>query len=128
MESLWSLKFLRFVAVGALNTGLTFGIYAVLIFGFDVHYLVALTIAWIVGVAVNYGANFIWSFQIATVPAYDARFIRYAVVYFVAFLANAFLLQYAVRSLGLPSLLAQALIVPAIVILSYLGAVFWALR
>lgn len=121
-------EFARFVIVGGVNTALTFVMFWVMVEVIHLHYFMSLSIAWVFGVAFNYSLNLVWSFKAARRPEFDARFVRYAVVYFSAFLLNTVLLSLAVEVAGMRPLLAQFFIMPVIVALNYLAVRFWALR
>lgn len=110
---LWGLRFGRFLVVGVFNT----------VFGYGVFYLLlregvaptpALALATVVGVVFN----FFTTGRVVFANSDPARLWRFACVYAIVFVANAALLEFALR-LGAGPAGAQALLLAPCVALSY---------
>lgn len=107
-------RFLRFVATGVLNTAFGYGLYALLVLT-GLHPQIAL--------ALQFAISIVWNYVV------HARFVfgqdgfgklpRYAGVYVLVYLVNAAALA-ALLSLDTGPLLAQLLILPFVVILTFL--------
>lgn len=113
-------RFLRFLLVGAVNTGFGYAIYAVLVLA-GMRPGIALPIAFVIGV--------IWNFSLHARIVFRtrglARVPHYVAVYLGLYAVNALLLQRALDA-GLPPLVAQFFIAGGIAILSFL-LIGWAL-
>ena len=108
------LKFMRFVAVGVLNTAIGYGLYLAGL-GLGLKPSLALAIAWSLGAAFNY-------FSIGSI-VFRQRGMnllpRFLLAYVGVYIFNLTLLNAAIR-LGAPAWAAQGLVLPVVVVANYL--------
>ena len=113
----------RFCAVGLSGFVVNLGVYAVLVRGVGLHYLLAATGSFLVAVTSNYTWNRLWTFR-------DQRGhvgyqgLRFFVVSTFALGANLFVL-YLLVELGLGKLLAQAAAIVLVTPLNFVGNKLW---
>ena len=115
-------KPVRFVLVGGVNTVFGYGIFAA-IYLLTHHRIRALVAATVLGVTFNYFTTG----RLVFANKGAGAIIRFALVYAVLFLINIPLLEVLV-GIGLPTLVAQAVALPAMVTLSYLINRYWVFR
>ena len=110
---------LRYLLVGGFNTVFGYGLFALLLllFGDEVHYLVILVAATIVAVLMAFVGYRYIVFRVRGSIVRD--FARFSVVYAVALAVNAVALPLLVEAVGVPVLLAQAVVVTGTVIASF---------
>ena len=115
----------RFVIVGGVNTALTYALYAGLVW-YGLHYLLALTIEYVIGILAGFIANRQWTF------AYRDRIgpalFRYMATYCGVYLLNAVLLMFFVELAGMNKLLAQLFALGMATLASYLAQHRWVFR
>lgn len=116
-------QWLRFAAVGASNTLLSWCAYAVLE-RLGLHYLVASGLAFALGVANSYALNRRWTFRSRDRRAPEA--LRFAVVQCVGLGVDVGLLYGLVDGVGIHHLIAQALVFPAASAVTFLLSRHWA--
>lgn len=121
-------EFVKFVIVGCINTALTLVLFWLLLNALHWNYAAALTVTWMAGILFNYCFNSVWSFRTAARPSFDAKFVRYVLVYIAAFFLNLGLLTLLVEALQFSPMVGQFVAMPPVVAFNYLGARFWALR
>ena len=116
----------KFCAVGASGYLVNLAVYALLLRGGGLHYLLAATGSFLVAVTNNYTWNRVWTFrgQRGHV-AYQG--LRFLVVSTIALAANLMLL-YGLVSLGLGELPAQALAIVLVTPLNFVGNKLWSFR
>jgi putative flippase GtrA len=117
-------QLIRYGAVGASNTLIGFGVYAVCVDLLGIQYEVSLTIAYVVGALNGYLLNRRWTFKAHDVD-HAASTWRYAAVQTAAFLTNLALLHAAVSWLGVEKLIAQAVIFPIVFVLTFIPNRLW---
>ena len=105
--------FLRFVAVGVLNTAFGYGVFSILVW-FGVLPELALLISTIVGVLFNFATTGSLVFRNSD----RSLFLRFALVYTVIYLLNAAALR-GLLWMGVSPFLAQAGIMPFSVVLTF---------
>jgi putative flippase GtrA len=115
----------RFVIVGGLNTALTYALYAGLVW-YGYHYLLALTIEYIIGILAGFIANRQWTF--ASRDRIGPALFRYMATYCGVYVLNAVLLMFFVESAGLDKLLAQLCALVIATLSSYLAQSRWVFR
>jgi len=114
----------RFLMVGGTSYVLNLGLYSLgLLIG--LHYLIAATVAFCLGFAFNFLTNRAWTFGAGT-GAIGGQFLRFCVVAAVILGLDLFLLRIAVGELGIPSVLAQAIVILLLAPLSFAGNRLWA--
>ena len=108
------MRFIRFVAVGAINTGITFLLYLLLLA--FVEYRVAYTIAFVSGIAISYVLNSTFVFP----GRGDAvALMRFPLVYLVQYACGWALLTVLVARLGVGEIMAMGIVVGVTVVLTY---------
>ena len=120
------LQLAKFCAVGASGYFVNLAVYALLLRGVDLHYLLAATGSFLVAVTNNYTWNRVWTFrgQRGHV-AYQG--LRFLVVSTIALAANLALL-YALVRFGVDELPAQALAIVLVTPLNFVGNKLWSFR
>ncbi|OHB69702.1 MAG: hypothetical protein A2W23_10270 [Planctomycetes bacterium RBG_16_43_13] len=118
----------KFTIVGALNFCLTFIVFFTLLKLFKSGYLVALSLAWVLGVIFSYVLNFVWVFKSDDRLVFKERFVKYFMAYFVSFILNLFALRLIVEKFGFDPFYVQTALIPCIVILNFSTSKLWSLR
>lgn len=126
--SKFKIEVTKFTIVGLANTGLTFIIFFLLLRVFNVNYIVALTITWIVGIIFSYLLNFSWVFKPEQQLQFKERFVKYLLSYLLSFALNLVALSYIVEHTGFDPFYAQTALIPFIVIFNFVTSKFWSLR
>lgn len=111
-----STQFLRFLAVGVLNTAFGYGVFAGLVLA-GTPPMPALVCAYLLGVPFNYATTGRWVF--GGIPRTFRSFARFVAAYVVIYAFNAVLYRAVEAWVGLP-LLAQALCLPMVAVFSFL--------
>ena len=109
-------QFIRFLAVGVLNTVFGYSVFAALVLA-GVGPMLALVLAYIVGVPFNYFTTA--RFVFAHAPRSRRSFLRFVGAYLVIYAFNAVLYRGVEMAVAAP-LLAQALCIPAVAVFSFL--------
>jgi dolichol-phosphate mannosyltransferase len=113
----------RFCVVGASGYVVNLAVYALLVHGAGLHYLLAATGSFLVAVTNNYTWNRLWTFR-------DQRGhvgyqgLRFLVVSTIALVANLVVLYLLVR-FGLGKVLAQAIAIVLVTPLNFVGNKLW---
>jgi putative flippase GtrA len=120
------LQLLKFCVVGAIGYAVNLGVFAALVHGASVNYLLAAVCSFAVAVTNNYVWNRHWTFrgQRGHVVLQGARFLT---VSLLALGANLAVLAILVN-LGLSKLPAQAAAIILVTPLSFLGNKLWSFR
>ncbi|MBA3476698.1 MAG: GtrA family protein [Actinobacteria bacterium] len=120
------LQLARFCAVGASGYVVNLAVFALLLKGGGLHYLLAATGSFLVAVTNNYTWNRIWTFrgQRGHV-AYQG--LRFLVVSTVALAANLLILHLLVRY-GVGKVLAQAIAIMLVTPWNFVGNKLWSFR
>jgi len=113
-------RFLRFLLVGAVNTGFGYAVYALLVLA-GMRPGIALAIAFAIGVAWNFSLHARIVFRTRGL----ARVPHYIAVYLGLYSVNALVLRLALDA-GIPPLVAQFFIAGGIAVLSFV-LIGWAL-
>ena len=119
-------QFVKFGIVGVSNTLLTFAVYTVLLKGFDVWYLAASAIGFIVGATNGFLLNRRWTFREHVGDALTP--VRWAVVQSTGLAINIGLLYVLVHEAGLDELLAQALAICVVTVTTFSANRAWTFR
>ena len=116
----------KFCAVGASGYLVNLAVYALLLRGAGLHYLLAATGSFLVAVTNNYTWNRVWTFrgQRGHV-AYQG--LRFLVVSTIALAANLMLL-YGLVSVGVGELPAQAVAIVLVTPLNFVGNKLWSFK
>ncbi len=113
----------RFGIVGGTSYFLNLGFFAVIVWAGG-HYLAAAAAAFGLGFAFNFLANRYWTFTAGTGQA-NQQFIRFSILAGVILALDLALLRVAVGELGLPSVVAQGVVILLLAPLSFAGNRFW---
>lgn len=122
------LHFVKYSLVGILNAIFSFLLYFILLKIFHIHYLVAFSISWLLGVLLTYVINFLWVFKPEQKLVFKSRLMKYFVVYISSYLLNMFLLKYFTELTGGDPLLVQLFILPAVVAVNFTGIKYWCMN
>jgi len=116
----------KFVAVGTSGYVVNLGVYAALVSGAGLHYLVAAACSFLVAVTNNYAWNRLWTFrgQRGHVAYQGMRFLAVS----VAALAANLLILHGLVSAGLGKIPAQALAIVLVTPLNFVGNKLWSFR
>ena len=120
------LQLAKFATVGASGYAVNLGVFAALVRGVGLHYLVAAVCSFLVAVTNNYTWNRLWTFrhQRGHVAYQGMRFLLVSVV---ALGANLLFLQ-ALVSAGLGKIPAQAVAIVLVTPLNFAGNKLWSFR
>lgn len=121
-------QFGKYLITGGLNAVLTGVIFALGLYAARAHYLLALIVAFSVGVVFTYVLNFLWVFRTESRLRFHRRFVQYLASNAGAFVVNLIALYYLVERLGGDPLLSQIVIMVVVVIANFLLAKYWSLR
>ncbi|MHB1947179.1 MAG: GtrA family protein [Gammaproteobacteria bacterium] len=99
-------KFLRFILVGAFNTGFTYLLYIALLYFFS--YFIAYSITYIIGIGVSYLINTIFVFN-KSISLKKA--LQFPIVYAIQYVLGATLLYIFVGFLGIDKFYAPVAII-----------------
>jgi putative flippase GtrA len=116
----------KFCAVGAVGYGINVGIYRGLLAG-GVHYLVAATISFLVAVTSNYTWNRLWTFRDQR-GHFGLQGMRFFIVSVAALGVNLVALDLLVHVGGLGKFLANAIAIPLVTPLNFVGNKLWSFR
>jgi putative flippase GtrA len=121
VRRLYALEPVRFVLVGGFNSAFSFLLFAVLQTTLQdhVHYLVVLSVTTAVGILEAYVLQRWITFRAS--GHWWADLARFSSVYLVAFVANLGLLPLLVEIVGVPVLAAQAIIMVANAVCTYVA-------
>lgn len=117
----------QFSVVGAANFFLTFCIFYGLL-KLDVHYLIALSTAWVIGNIFTYIFNFVWVFQPEEKLEFRKRLPKYMLANAASFGLNLLFLNIIVETTGWDPFYVQIFLVPLVVIMNFLTARLWSMR
>jgi putative flippase GtrA len=116
----------KFCVVGATGYGINVGIYRALLAG-GVHYLLAATISFLVAVTSNYTWNRLWTFRDQR-GHLGVQGMRFFLVSVVALGVNLVALDLLVHVGGLGKFLANAIAIPLVTPLNFVGNKLWSFR
>ena len=116
----------KFCAVGALGYAVNLAVYAGLVRGLDVYYLVSAVGSFLVAVTNNYAWNRVWTFRHQRGHVAYQGF-RFLVVSSIALVANLVVL-FALVTLGLDEVLAQAAAIALVTPVNFAGNKLWSFR
>lgn len=112
----------RFLIAGALNTGLFYALYVVLVY-LGVHYGLALVIEYCGGCVTGYLLNKHWTF--ADREAARNGFLRYGLTYVLLYLLNVLLLALLVESGWLGPVVGQLVMLVVLTVSSFVAQRYW---
>jgi putative flippase GtrA len=118
----------KFTLVGAANSVLTFVVFTVLLKAFSLHYLLALFVAWLVGMTFSYALNSAWVFRTGGKFAPGTRYFKFLLAGAVSLGLNLLVLRFLVERTGWDPFYVQLGLVPFIVGFNFSTAKYWSLR
>jgi putative flippase GtrA len=116
-------SFLKFCAVGLLNTGIDFLVFTILTF-FNMQYLEAQCISYGCGVVNSYIINRIWTFQ-RREKANRLEFFKFITVNILTLVITSCLLSFLYQHIGWPMLLSKLCATAVGVIVNFIGTRIW---
>lgn len=123
-------QFLRYCTIGAGNTLLDFGIYAVLTRSADfwrIHYLAANAVSFVIVVSWSFFWNKRWSFREYS-PRFATQYVRFVSATLVGIIISESVLWVGVEFFDLPDLVAKVIAGPLVVAWNFTAYRFWAFR
>ena len=117
------LQLARFCMVGASGFAINLGVYAVLVHGVGLHYLLAATGSFLVAVTSNYTWNRLWTFRRERGHV-GYQGLRFLIVSTIALGANLLVL-YLLVELGAGKVPAQAAAIVLVTPLNFVGNKLW---
>ncbi len=113
-------EFIRFLFIGAWNTGFGYLVFVALIYSpWKLHYVIVLIISNIITITNAYLCYKFFIFK--TRGNYFSEYIKSYVVYGTNFLINLALLPFFVEILKIRPVISQAMLIPLTVVISYFG-------
>ena len=119
-------QFLKFAIVGVSNTLISLVVYTVLFKIFGINYLVASAIGFVIGAINGFLLNRAWTFQGHEGDAFTP--VRWAIVQTCGLALDELLLYLGVHELGIDKIIAQALAIVIVVVLTFLANRAWTFR
>lgn len=120
--------FLKFSLVGLSGVFVNLAVYSTLLY-FDIYYLLAATISFIIAVTNNFYWNFIWTFKgKAEHKTVKRKYFDFFIISLINFLVNISLLKIIVDILGLDKIIGQILAIGITSILNFVGNYFITFR
>ncbi|WP_457619050.1 GtrA family protein [Lutibacter sp.] len=116
---------IKFVIVGGINTGITYAIYVALIY-IGLHYSIALSLLYIIGIVSGYFMNRYWTF--ASHKQCHRSFIKYSSSYVIIYFINLLLLALLVNNGLMEAVLAQLVILVITTIISFFIQKKWVFK
>ncbi|MEO8289628.1 MAG: GtrA family protein [Gaiellaceae bacterium] len=116
----------KFCAVGASGYAVNLAVFAALVHGADMHYLVAAACSFLVAVTNNYTWNRVWTFRHQR-GHFAYQGLRFLVVSTIALAANLAFLA-ALVALGLPKIPAQAVAIALVTPWNFVANKLWSFR
>ena len=118
------IQFLKFSLIGFLNTSLHYGIFFILLRFQGIHYLVASTIGYCVGMINSFILNKKWTFRTTEVRK-DIEFVKFVLVNLAALLVNIGSLKYFVCIVDIRPEFGQIFGISLSMTTNFLGNKFW---
>ncbi len=119
--------FVKFVVVGVLSTILNYAVFAVLLRGLHVQYLVASAIGYCSGLIFGYFLNRNWTFaseKAAGGQAQSREFVLYLAIYLFSLGVGLLLLRLLTHRLGVDPRLGNLLVIAVETTINFLGLRF----
>jgi putative flippase GtrA len=118
----------KFTLVGAANFILTLAVFTVLLKAFSLHYLLSLSIAWLVGMTFSYTQCFLWVFRSEKKVRFKTGFLKFFLASALSFVLNLLGLRFLVESTAWDPFYLQLALIPLIVAFNFSAAKYWSLR
>ena len=120
-------KFVRFSAVGGLNTLITIGIFYLLFNILHIKYLIASVIGYCIGILNSYIWNKLWTFESKS-TAIGSEFSKFVALNLTGLALNALIMSVLVEILNIIPFLAQVITIGIIFILNFFGSSYWVFK
>jgi putative flippase GtrA len=117
-------QLVKFCIVGGSGYVVNLAVFALCVAAFDMHHLLAATVAFVAGVTNNFWWNRHWTFR-AKAGRAEVQAPRFFTVSVVAFLFALAVLELLVTVVGLAELPAQAVAIVAATPLNFIGNKMW---
>jgi putative flippase GtrA len=111
----WLRRFVAFVGVGLINTGLTYLIYLLLTLVFS--YQVAYAITFFIGIALSFFLNAQYVFK---TQKSLKKYVLFSFVYIIQYLLSRYTLDFVVEFIGISYLIAPLIVTIALLPVTYL--------
>ncbi|WEK53406.1 MAG: GtrA family protein [Candidatus Cohnella colombiensis] len=122
------LKLIKYGLVGAMNTGVDFIVFCILVYGVGWGTVGAQVLAYSAGLMNSYLLNRYWTFRTThTQSKQSKQIIRFVVVNAISF-ASATLVLLALEQWGIHTVVAKMLSIAASLVLNYVGYRLWVFR
>lgn len=115
----------RFIFVGILNTIVGYGAYFIFLH-FNIYYVQALFIAYMIGIIHSYIWNKKWTFK--SKENVKREILKFVLVYGITLLINLFLLAFFVEKLKFNPKIGQVFALGIVTMISFVGHKYWSFR
>lgn len=123
-----SIAFLKYLFVGGFNFLFSTILYLFLLKVFDIEYMTAFVITWVIGIILTYIINFTWVFKPDQKLEFKKRLPKYFLVYLTSFVINITILNLLVEAYAFDPFWLQFFILPIVVFVNFFGFKYWALK
>jgi putative flippase GtrA len=124
-KEIYNSQAFKFILVGILNTLVGYGVYFTLLY-FNIHYILSLLIANIVGITHSFIWNKWWTFRSNKHIKHELP--KFITVYGVTFILNLVLLVVFVELLKFDKRIAQLFALLFTTVISYIGHKLWSFK
>lgn len=121
-------QFLKFLVVGGVNFWLTMAVFLAALHWLHLHYLLALSLSWFLGMLFTYSWNYVWVFKPSEKLNFGAAFVKYLSAGAASFGLNLLTLSVLVEIWSLDPFWTQMALIPFIVVFNFTTAKYWSLR
>jgi putative flippase GtrA len=118
----------KFTFVGALNFGLTFVVFTIMLKIIGANYLISLGTSWVFGMLFSYALNFSWVFKQENKICFDARFLKFLTTGLISITLNMLVLSFLVGHSEIDPFYLQILLIPLVVVFNFTATKYWSLR
>jgi putative flippase GtrA len=122
------IQFVKYIFVGGTNFFFGIAVFYLLVHIFNLNYLVAFTITWILGVLLTYTINFVWVFKPEEKFNFKSRLFKYVTIYLLSYLVNILLLKIITEKIGYDPVFVQFGLIPIVIGINFLGMKYWSLK
>ncbi len=121
-------EFAKYILLGGANFFLSLAVFALGTRLLMLHYILALVLAWFVGIVFMYVTNSIWVFKSSGPLLFDLRFRRFLGVGVVSVTLNSLALHLLVQSWDADPFWAQIALLPMVVLFNFAMTKYFSLR
>ena len=118
-----SAQIIKFLMVGIICTILNYICFLIFLHFFGIHFLLASSFGYFIGLLFGYSLNRVWTFQ-STANSLIYKF-RYLWTYLLSLAVGLISLQALVKNYGLATEIANICVILITTILNFLGTKFW---